>query len=349
MANNKDIILDIKGLKKFYPIYKGILRRVVGYIKAVDNVDLFIRKGETLGLVGESGCGKTTLGQCIVRMHAPSSGEIRYNLGNNKMIDLLTLDKQEGFNVKRKIQMIFQDPYSSFNPVKTIYNSFDEPMRTHQIANKNERKDIIEKLLKIVNLLPEYMYHYPHEFSGGQRQRICIARALCLNPELIICDEPVSALDVSIQAQVLNLLKDLQKKMDLSYLFIAHDLSVVEYMSDRIAIMYLGKIVELLTSNSIRNSSKHPYTIALLSAIPIPELDKKRYRIVLKGDIPSAANPPLGCRFHTRCWKSQEICKHEEPKLELVKGTIDHYAACHFVDTKNRRDKSIFKRYDRKT
>lgn len=330
-----DIILDIRNLKKYYPVYKGFLKKVVGHVKAVDDVSLFVRKGETLGLVGESGCGKTTLGKTIVRLHQPTAGELRYRFEDGGMRDILKLNREESFQIRKKIQIVFQDPYSSLNPVKTIYESFDEPLRKHNMGNRAERKAIISRLLESVNLRPEYMYRYPNEFSGGQRQRICIARALCINPDVIVCDEPVSALDVSIQAQVLNLMKDLQQELKLTYIFIAHDLSVVEYMSDRIAVMYLGQVVELAESSALYQTPQHPYTEALLSAVPTPDLNKKKDRIVLKGDVPSPVNPPGGCRFHTRCHLCQDRCRSEMPVLRKVKGTDDHFVACHLAETED--------------
>ena len=328
-----EVILDLKNIKKYYPIQRGIFHKTVGYVKAVDDVSLFVKKGETLGLVGESGCGKTTLGKCIVRLHQPTGGELRYRFEDDYK-DLLSLNKRESFNARKKIQMVFQDPYSSLNPVKNIFNAFDEPMRIHGMTNPKQRKERIAHLLEAVNLHADYMYRYPNEFSGGQRQRICIARALCVNPDLVVCDEPVSALDVSIQAQVLNLMKDLQKELCLTYVFIAHDLSVVEYMSDRIAVMYLGKVVELASSRDLYYNYRHPYTEALLSAVPIPDISSKReQRIVLVGDVPSPANPPSGCRFHTRCRKCMDICKTQMPELQPMKGSPEHFVACHLADT----------------
>jgi oligopeptide/dipeptide ABC transporter ATP-binding protein len=323
-----DTLLELKHIKKYYPITQGLFRKVTGQIKAVDDVSLFIDKGETLGLVGESGCGKTTLGKLVVRLHEPSEGELVYNF-DGSMHDILKLDKQKSFAARRRIQMVFQDPFSSLNPVKNIFTAFDEPLKIHGIQNPKDRKDIIAESLEMVNLRADYMYRYPHEFSGGQRQRICIARALCVKPELVVCDEPVSALDVSIQAQVLNLMKALQIDMRLSYLFIAHDLSVVEYMSDRIAVMYLGKIVELAPSETLYNHYKHPYTEALLSAVPIPRIGQKKKRIVLSGDVPSPANPPPGCHFHTRCRKCREICKTVEPELKPLENDLEHFVSCH--------------------
>lgn len=331
----REVILEIKNMKKYYPVHKGPLRKVAGHVQAVDDISLFVRRGETLGLVGESGCGKSSLGKCIVRLQEPTSGELSYRFPDGEMRDILKLNRKDSFDVRKKIQIVFQDPYSSLNPMKTIYEAFDEPLRKHKMGNKAERKEIISKLLQSVNLRPDYMYRYPHEFSGGQRQRICIARALCINPEIIVCDEPVSALDVSIQAQVLNLMKDLQQQFNLTYIFIAHDLSVVEFMSDRIAVMYLGQIVELASAESLYTSPKHPYTEALLSAVPVPKLDNKQQRIVLKGDVPNPADPPAGCRFHTRCHRCEEICKTEAPVLRKVAGAEEHYVACHLVDTES--------------
>jgi peptide/nickel transport system ATP-binding protein len=328
------ILLEMKNIKKHFPITTGIFRRQTGQIRAVDGVDLFVKRGETLGLVGESGCGKTTLGKCAVRLTYPDSGELRYNFGDKEKDnykDLLSLNREERFHSRRKIQMIFQDPYSSLNPVKNIFTAFDEPLKLHGWINAAERKDIIAHSLERVNLRPDYMYRYPHEFSGGQRQRICIARSLCVEPELVVCDEPVSSLDVSIQAQVLNLMKELQANLSLTYIFIAHDLSVVEYMSDRIAVMYLGIIVELAPAEALYNKPRHPYTEALLSAVPIPRLGEKPQRIILEGDVPSPADPPSGCRFHTRCRKCQDRCRTETPELRPIDGMPDHFVACWII------------------
>ena len=326
-------VLEIRNLKKYYPVTEGVLKKLKGYVKAVDDVSLSVSKGETLGVVGESGCGKTTFGKCLVRLHRPTSGELRVRINDN-LTDLFSLNKSDSFKTRRRIQMIFQDPYSSFNPTKNILTAFDEPLRIHGFGSAHERMEIIAEALRTVNLQPDYMYRYPHEFSGGQKQRICIAKALALQPEIVVCDEPVSALDVSIQAQILNLMKELQKKFRLTYVFIAHDLSVVEYMSDRIAVMYLGKVVELAGSEELYSNHAHPYTEALLSAVPIPVLGARHERIVLKGDVPSPYNPPSGCRFHLRCAKAiqgSKICEEVEPELKPVKGSKNHFVACHLI------------------
>lgn len=330
MNNFDDIVFDVKNLKTYFPIYEGVIKKKkVAEVKAVDDVSFQVRRGETLGIVGESGCGKTTLGKSIMMLQPPTSGEVKFNL-NGEMVDITKFTKEELFNFKKQVQMVFQDPYSSLNPMKKIYDAFDEPLKTHGIKTKAEREQIMVDRLKTVNLQPEYIHRFPHEFSGGQRQRICIARALSVSPEVVVLDEPVSALDVSIQAQVLNLMQEIQKKLNLTYIFIAHDLSVVEYISDRIIVMYLGKIVEISTSEDLYKNPLHPYTQALLSAIPIPVVGKSKDRIVLKGDVPSPINKPLGCPFHTRCNKCMEICKTQAP--ELINKNGDHMVACHLYD-----------------
>ncbi len=296
-------------------------------VKAVDDVSFYVTKGETFGIVGESGCGKTTLGKCIVRLHAPTKGKLLYQV-DGRMTNLLDLPRKLSFALRRNIQIVFQDPYASLNPMHNILEAFDEPLRIHGFGNAEERRAIVAEMLERVNLQPDYMYRYPNEFSGGQRQRICIAKALALKPDLIICDEPVSALDVSIQAQILNLMRKLQRELGLTYIFIAHDLSVVQYMSDRIAVMYLGKIVETGESQELYVNSLHPYTKALLSAVPTPVYGQKKQRIVLPGDIPSPMNPPSGCRFHARCSQCMDICRRVEPQLTAC-GNGEHMVACH--------------------
>ncbi len=317
-------LVQIKNLVKYYPIRGGIFLKEIASVKAVDGVSMTIRQGETVGLVGESGCGKTTLGRAILRLEEPTSGEVRFE-GKN----ILTYNHHQMRTLRRQMQIIFQDPFSSLNPRKTVSHIIGEPLLIHGMKNRYERNEKILEMLHVVGLRKEHMRRYPHQFSGGQRQRIGVARALILNPKLIICDEAVSALDVSIQAQVINLLKDLQETFGLTYLFISHDLSVVEYISDRVAVMYLGKIVELAKSKELYHMPLHPYTQALLSASPIPDPGLKRERIILKGDVPSPIDPPPGCRFHTRCLYKQEICCHKEPELKEVKE--EHQAACFFA------------------
>ena len=321
----KTKILDIKNVCKHFPIYKGVLRKVIGYTKAVNNVSIEIYKGETLGIVGESGCGKTTLGKCILQLYNVTSGNVFYEDADKNQLDILNLSKNEKLNFKKKIQVIFQDPYSSLNPSVTIRKTLIEPLKIHKIDNPIEK---ITNILSAVNLDPDYINRYPHEFSGGQRQRIGIARALSLDPEVIICDEPVSALDVSIQAQVLELLLSLQKERDLTYIFITHDISVVEYLSNRVAVMYLGEIVEILDTVNLVNGSKHPYTEALVSAVPVTSL-KGREKIILEGDVPDPSDPPLGCHFHPRCKYAMDICKIEKPLLRNLSGSNTHFVSCH--------------------
>lgn len=313
-----------------FPIRKGLMRRTVGWVRAVDDVSFLIHAGETLGLVGESGCGKTTVGRSVLRLYEPTAGAVRYRL-NGEPVDLLKLDTQSMRAARRHLQIIFQDPFSSLDPRMSVRDLVAEPLRINRIGSRSQQTERVAELLEKVGLNTAHMNRYPHEFSGGQRQRIGIARALALNPRLIICDEPVSALDVSVQAQVLNLLMDLQHEFDLTYLFIAHDLSVVEYISDRVAVMYLGKIVEVAEAGAIYQSPKHPYTEALLSAIPIPDPRAKKQRKVLQGSVPDPSNPPSGCNFHTRCPYAQDICRAEEPPLVQVAGEPERYAACHFV------------------
>lgn len=327
--SNNPLLLEVKGLKKHFPIKRGILfSKQVGAVKAVDGLNLFVREGETLGMVGESGCGKSTTGRLILRLIEPTEGQVLFQ-GR----DLLKLSQHEMRAMRRQLQMVFQNPYASLDPRMTVGDIIAEPLRVHKMFDSSQAlKKRVRELLDCVGLNPSYTERFPHEFSGGQRQRIGIARALALNPKLIIADEPVSALDVSVQAQVLNLLNDLQAQFNLTYIFIAHNLSTVNHISDRVAVMYLGKVVELARNDLLYSNPKHPYTQALMSAVPEPDPvimrgQQRKKRIILEGDIPSPVNPPSGCRFHTRCWEAKDICKTTEPPL--VDTGQGHYVACH--------------------
>jgi peptide/nickel transport system ATP-binding protein len=321
------LLLEVTALKKYFPIQRGFFKRVVGHVKAVDDVNFYVNEGETLGLVGESGCGKTTTGRCILRAIDPSSGQIWYQDRTLGRIDIAQLDKEQIRTVRRSIRMIFQDPYASLNPRMTLQEIVGAPLRAMGIAQGKELEEIVAHTLELVGLRPEYMRRYPHAFSGGQRQRIGLARSLAPAPSFVVCDEPVSALDVSVQAQILNLLKELQEKMGLTYLFVAHDLSVVAHISDRVAVMYVGKIVELASTAELFANPKHPYTEALMSAIPLPNPLPREKRILLTGEVANPANPPSGCYFHPRCTYAKDICSAEEPPFEEVAPA--HYVKCH--------------------
>jgi oligopeptide/dipeptide ABC transporter ATP-binding protein len=318
-----EYLLVVENLKKYYPLRRPLFGRAAGCVKAVDGVDLAVRKGETLGLVGESGCGKSTLGHCIIRLADPTGGRVWFE-GR----DVAGLDRRALRHLRRDMQIVFQDPFSSLNPRRTIRQTIGEAFVIHKLLDAQRRRERLDELLDLVGLRPEHAHRYPHEFSGGQRQRICVARALALNPKLVIADEPVSALDVSIQAQILNLLVSLQASFDLTYLFISHDLSVVRHISDRVAVMYLGRIVELARPAELYPSPRHPYSQALISSVPVADPQRKRKRVPLSGDVPSPVNPPTGCTFHPRCRHRQEICRREPPSLEeMGDGRL---AACYF-------------------
>jgi oligopeptide transport system ATP-binding protein len=328
---SREVVLKAENLVKYYPIKAGVLRRTVGQVKAVDGVSFELCKGETLGIVGESGCGKSTLGRMLMRLEEPTGGKLTFD-----GVDVYSQTGGDMRRLRRDIQIVFQDPYTSLNPRKTVGDIVGEPFEIHRdVVAKGSRRRRVQELLDLVGLNPEHINRYPHQFSGGQRQRIGIARGVALNPKVIICDEPVSALDVSVQAQVVNLLEKLQNELGLAYIFIAHDLSVVRHISDRVGVMYLGKLVELGDEDQIYSRPTHPYTQALLSAVPLPDptMRKMREQIVLTGDVPSPANPPVACRFHTRCWKAQEICSIDEPLLiERPDGESAHLSACHFAE-----------------
>jgi len=322
-------LLEIKSLKKYFPIQQGFFKRVVGHVKAVDDISLYVNEGETLGLVGESGCGKTTTGRCILKAITPSSGEIWFNDPDMGRVNVTELEHEQLVQVRRNMRMIFQDPYASLNPRMTLQDIVGAPLRAMKIAKGKDLEDRVAEMLRKVGMRPEYMRRYPHAFSGGQRQRIGLARALAPSPKFLVCDEPVSALDVSVQAQILNLLQELQEEMGLTYLFVAHDLSVVAHISDRVAVMYVGKMVEMAPTQELFMTPKHPYTEALMSAIPRPDPTPREKRIILTGEVANPANPPSGCYFHPRCAYMKDICKIEEPVYEEI--SPGHYVKCHLA------------------
>lgn len=325
--SDSQILLDVKNLRKFFPLRRGVLQKVVATVRAVDDVTFYIKQGETLSLVGESGCGKTTTARCILRAYEPTSGQILFRTEENQVVDIATLPKAQLQPLRRQMQMIFQDPFSSLNPRMTLLDIVGEPLLVHGEKDANKRAERVAELLRLVGLRPEYMRRYPHAFSGGQRQRIGIARALALNPRLVVADEPVSALDVSVQAQILNLMLELQEKLGLTYLFVAHDLSVVKHISTRVAVMYVGRIVETAPTEELFYAPRHPYTEALMSAVPKPDPRLRAERIILPGEVADPANPPSGCYFHPRCRYAVEVCKEQTPVQEEI--TPQHFVACH--------------------
>jgi peptide/nickel transport system ATP-binding protein len=331
MNNSKTTpLLEVKNLHKYFPIRKGFFRKQVGNIRAVDDVSFFINEGETLGLVGESGCGKTTASRCILRAHVPTSGEMLFHTKAGTVVDLAKLSRRELRLLRPQMQMIFQDPYGSLNPRMTLFDIVGEPMFVNGMTNRKEREQRVAELLRLVGMRPEYMQRFPHAFSGGQRQRIGIARALSVNPRLVVADEPVSALDVSVQAQILNLLLDLQKRLSLTYLFVAHNLSVVKHICDRVAVMYVGKLVEMATTEELYRAPQHPYTAALMAAVPVADPRIKTGNVELKGEVPSPANPPAGCYFHPRCEYAVDVCRTESPVFREIMP--NHFVACHRAD-----------------
>jgi peptide/nickel transport system ATP-binding protein len=324
---NSTPLLEVRHLRKFFPIQKGFFKKTLGNVRAVDDVSFFVEEGETLGLVGESGCGKTTTSRCVVRALAPSSGEMLFRTGEGEVVDLAKLDRAALRPLRPQMQMIFQDPYSSLNPRMNLFEIVGEPLLVNGLANRKQRTDQVAELLQLVGMRPEYMQRFPHAFSGGQRQRIGIARALSVHPRLVVADEPVSALDVSVQAQILNLLLDLQKRLNLTYIFVAHNLGVVKHICDRVAVMYVGKLVEMTKTPDLFHRPRHPYTAALMAAVPVADPRVQSGDTELKGEVPSPANPPSGCYFHPRCTYAAEVCSAEPPGFREI--TPGHFVACH--------------------